>query len=137
MTSIAHLRVFPDLSDPAWHAAFRSALASLGTHAPAIVSIQRDGDGTPVAIWLDVPSWSEPGQSHRVLFADGGVICRCPAGGHGKPCWHAAAVWLWLNRESRLADPTHVRIALNQYTDPERIARERARIEAALAGVLA
>lgn len=145
MTSIPELaryvQVYPDPRSAAWSASFRRAIVSLGAvlPRPRITGVQRDQDGDIVAFWLDVPSWSKPGRFHCVTFfpRSGGAVCRCDAGVQGQPCWHAAAAWIWLNRDSRLPDPIRLRIDLGQFTDAERIERERARIEAALAGAIA
>lgn len=127
----------PDLTEARWRPAFRRAIARLGTHAPVIEAVQRDADGGVAGIWLSVPSASGEG-GYRLWYAPAGpwVVCDCDAGAAGHPCWHAAVAYLWLRRDSRLADPVRVRVALGQYADPAAVERERARLAAALAGVL-
>jgi len=52
-----------------------------------------------------VPSVSEPGLLHTVVLTSRRgqphLACSCTAGAMGRPCAHAAAVWLWrLERRS-------------------------------------
>lgn len=142
MASIADARVYgqsPDPTNQAWRPAFRRALARLGTHAPTVEALQRDTDGGVAGYWLSVPSARESGRVYRLWYAPAGpwIVCDCDRGAAGQPCWHAAAAYLWLRRDSRLSQPLRVRVALNQFADAAQIERERARIEAAMAGVLA
>jgi SWIM zinc finger len=41
-----------------------------------------------------VASASRPGVAHTVTIEAGAYRCDCEAGRHGKPCWHAAAVYV-------------------------------------------
>lgn len=124
-----------NLEDPAWQRALKRALVRASTLPPEIVGGLRGREGDPAAITVAVPSRSTPNHTWYVLVGpDDQVLCECERGIDGQPCWHAAAAWLWVYR---YLDPIQLRLALRQYADPARIERERARIEAALAGVLA
>lgn len=54
--------------------------------ARVAAGVRSDGLG-----WT-VPSGSDPGVTHRVVTEAGRLVCSCPAGQHGRPCVHAAAV---------------------------------------------
>lgn len=131
------LYVRPDYTHARWRSAFRRALARAGEYAPVIEAVQPDWDGSIAVVWLRVPSASHSDHAYRVAYRPHtGAVCDCDAGVNGDPCWHVAAVWLWMSRDTRLVDPIRVRIALGQFADPVQVARERARLSAALAGVV-
>lgn len=42
-----------------------------------------------------IPSRTVPGAAYTVTLHDSGAAsCSCPAGQHGRPCWHVKAVKL-------------------------------------------
>ncbi len=78
-----------------------------------------------------LPSRTTPGTSYTVTLSDdGAATCTCPAGVHGKSCWHARAVRAEATRRAtyrvvRLADgrllSTHATLA-EAVTAQQRIA---------------
>ncbi len=85
-----------------------------GSEAAALQKAQALGGAARVRQVRDgvyeVPSASEPatvylvtgvaveGSSDQMAYA-----CTCPAGQHGRPCWHVASVRLWWEQQERQA----------------------------------
>ena len=44
--------------------------------------------------WYRVPSTTQPGTVYTVRVVDGRYTCDCPAGRSGRPCVHAAGVFI-------------------------------------------
>lgn len=133
--SLAALYVRINLEERTWQRAVTRAIVYAPALPPEVQGYLRDRDGAITAVTVAVPSRHQSERTYLVLVGTNDQVrCECDAGLDGRPCWHAAAAWLWVYR---FINPVKVRIALGQYADPERIARERARLEAVLAGVLA
>ncbi len=101
---MANATIAQSISRQTVAAAIRQAKVEAAEHQQWITAINK------ASINLEICNWAFDGEVLRISSATGNSRytvnpegCECPAGTHGKPCWHRAA-WRLLVKASELVE---------------------------------